>query len=115
MSNLVSTGNHKGLSEEQMRTLYPKSKELYALTGCCASWVDFSVDEKNRIRSITLIGGCPGMRSGLCALIEGRDIHVVIKALRGIKCRATGSCPDQIARALQKYLRKDDPATEDDE
>ena len=76
----------------------------YSLVGSCASFCDFTVDQDNRIRSIALTGACPGMAKGLCALIEGRDIKVVIKLLSGIKCRSSGSCPDQVAKALSKYL-----------
>ena len=36
-------------------------------------------------------------------LIEDMDINEVITRLKGIHCRGTTSCPDQLARALEQY------------
>ena len=102
----MSSNDYRKLPEAEMRRLHPKAKNLYALYGCCSTWVDFSIDKDNRIRKIELFGGCPGMRRGLCALIEGREVNTVIKLLRGIQCRKNTSCPDAIARALQKHMEK---------
>ena len=40
-------------------------------------------------------------------MLEGQNIDEVIKRLKGIPCGYKGtSCPDQIARALEKYKKE---------
>jgi len=49
-----------------------------------------------------VIGGCPGNLQGICALIKGRKIDDIVKALEGIRCREKPtSCPDQLAKGLK--------------
>ena len=83
-------------------------KHRYSLNGCCAQWLTFTVDNDGRVWDMNLEGGCPGMRTAIAALCNGRSINVLIKLLRGTTCRATGtSCPDAIARCFQRYLEKE--------
>ena len=59
------------------------------------------------IKSVKIIGGCPGNTVGLSKLLEGQNIDDVIKKLKGIPCGYKGtSCPDQIAKALEKYKKE---------
>lgn len=63
----------------------------------------------NRIISVEIIGGCPGNTKGICNLCEGRSVDEVISLLKGIPCGIRGtSCPDQLARALEKIKEKEE-------
>lgn len=78
----------------------------YTPTGVCSR--EFEIDlDGNKIKSIKVIGGCPGNTIGLAKLLEGMDVNEAISKLKGIKCgmRST-SCPDQIAKALEKIIEK---------
>ena len=60
-------------------------------------------DENNTIKSVRFVGGCPGNTVGVAKLCEGRTIDEVIELLKGTPCGFRGtSCPDQLARALEK-------------
>jgi len=53
---------------------------------------------------VSFVGGCEGNLSGLSSLVNGMDINEVIKKLKNIKCGSKfTSCPDQLAKALEKY------------
>ena len=54
------------------------------------------------IRRVRFIGGCTGNTQGLSRLVEGMRVDEVIHRLKGIQCRAGTSCPDQLARALER-------------
>lgn len=78
----------------------------YTPTGVCSR--EFEIDlDGNKIKSIKVIGGCPGNTIGLAKLLEGMDVNEAIAKLKGIKCgvRST-SCPDQIAKALEKIIEE---------
>ena len=63
--------------------------------------------ENNIIKSLKILGGCPGNTVGVSKLVEGKDIETVIKLLKGIPCRDKGtSCPDQVAKALEQYKKQ---------
>ncbi len=78
----------------------------YTPTGVCSRKFEIDLDG-NKIKSIKVIGGCPGNTIGLAKLLEGMDVNEAISKLKGIKCgmRST-SCPDQIAKALEKIIEK---------
>ena len=62
--------------------------------------------EQNVIKSLKIVGGCPGNTVGVSRLVEGRTIDEVIEMLKGIECGVKGtSCPDQVARALENYKK----------
>lgn len=77
--------------------------------GVCAREMVITYDDNGVITNAGIIGGCQGNTQGVCALIEGRKITDVVKALEGIKCRGsrTGetSCPDQLAKGLKELLK----------
>lgn len=69
----------------------------------CSTKYTFEI-ENNIIQKVTIENGCQGNTIGLSRLLEGMDVDNAINKLKGIDCRGRGtSCPDQIARALEKY------------
>lgn len=75
----------------------------YKPSGVCSAEMIFNI-ENGIIKKLQIIGGCPGNSLGVSKLVEGKTIEEVIELLKGIPCgmRST-SCPDQVARALEKY------------
>lgn len=70
--------------------------------GVCAMQMNVDV-ENDIIKSVQIIGGCAGNTKGVSTLLEGMNINDAIKKLKGIDCRGKGtSCPDQLARGLEK-------------
>ena len=62
--------------------------------------------EGDIIKSLKIIGGCPGNTVGVSRLVEGKKIEDVINLLKGIECGVKGtSCPDQVAKALENYKK----------
>lgn len=63
--------------------------------------------EGNIIKSLKILGGCPGNTVGLTHMVQGRKIDEVIEKLKGISCGMRGtSCPDQLAKALEEIKEK---------
>ena len=78
----------------------------YEPEGVCSYERIFEI-ENNIIKSLKILGGCPGNTVGVSKLVEGKDIETVIKLLKGIPCRDKGtSCPDQVAKALEQYKKQ---------
>lgn len=78
----------------------------YEPEGVCSYEMIFEI-ENNIIKSLRILGGCPGNTVGVSKLVEGKDIETVIKLLKGIPCRDKGtSCPDQVAKALEQYKKQ---------
>ncbi len=79
----------------------------YIPKGTCSKQMVIEVNEKDQtIKSVKIIGGCPGNTIGVSKLVEGRKIDEVISMLKGIPCGARGtSCPDQLASALEEIKR----------
>lgn len=71
--------------------------------GVCAQQINFDVED-GKVKNVQFVGGCLGNTTGVAKLVEGMEIEEVIKKLKGIKCRPTTSCPDQLAQALEAYL-----------
>lgn len=62
--------------------------------------------EDNVIKSLKIIGGCPGNTIGVSRLVVGKSVDEVIEMLKGIPCGGRGtSCPDQVAVALEEYKK----------
>ena len=74
--------------------------------GTCSTKVTFDIID-NRVYNVVYTNGCHGNLQGIGKLAEGMEIDEVIKRLKGIPCgfKAT-SCPDQLARALEKAKEK---------
>ena len=74
----------------------------YRTKGTCSQKIFFEIED-GKLKNVSYLGGCNGNLKGISTLVEGMDIDEVISRLEGIKCgmKAT-SCPDQLARALEK-------------
>lgn len=78
----------------------------YTPEGVCSMKMIFDIDD-NIIKSLTIVGGCPGNTVGVSRLVEGKTIDQVIQMLKGIPCGSKGtSCPDQVSKALEEYKKK---------
>lgn len=78
----------------------------YTPQGVCSMEMIFDI-EGNIIKSLKIVGGCPGNTIGVSRLVQGKTIDEVIEMLKGIPCGMRGtSCPDQVARALEEYKKK---------
>ncbi len=74
----------------------------YKPSGVCSRQIDIEC-EGDVIRRVKFTYGCAGNTQGVARLVEGMKIDEAIRRLKGIRCgmRST-SCPDQLARALEK-------------
>lgn len=73
-------------------------------SGVCSRQIEFEIDG-GILKAVRFSGGCAGNAQGLSAMAEGRPAAEVLMQLRGIDCGGKGtSCPDQLARALEKAL-----------
>lgn len=78
----------------------------YIPKGVCSMKMIFDIEE-SIIKTLEIVGGCPGNTVGVALLVRGRNIDDVINMLKGIPCRGKGtSCPDQISTALEEYKRR---------
>ena len=75
----------------------------YTTRGTCSREILFDVQD-GVITSVQFVGGCHGNTQGIAKLVTGMKVEDVIARLKGIDCAGKGtSCPDQLARALEKY------------
>lgn len=75
----------------------------YKTFGTCSRAIDIDVDN-GIVKEVRFYGGCNGNTQGVAKLVQGRPVDEVIGLLKGINCNGKGtSCPDQLARALEKY------------
>lgn len=75
-------------------TYYPK--------GVCSRQFDIDVED-GVIRSVSILGGCPGNLKGISNLLVGMKVEDAISRMKGIRCgMKPTSCPDQIAIALEQ-------------
>lgn len=79
--------------------------ERFKTSGVCSSEILFEVED-NSVKEVSFVRGCPGNTLGVASLIKGMPVPEAIAKLKGIKCgqKAT-SCPDQLAIALENYMR----------
>ena len=78
----------------------------YKPEGVCSQEMIIDV-EGDTLKSVKIIGGCGGNTAGISKLVEGMKIKDVINKLKGIPCGyKRTSCPDQLARALEKIENK---------
>lgn len=77
----------------------------YKPQGVCSMEMIFNI-EKNIIKNLKIVGGCPGNTIGVSKLVVGKSVDEVIELLKGIQCGMRGtSCPDQVAKALEEYKK----------
>lgn len=75
--------------------------KTYMTQGTCARAINYEVVE-GVVTACEIVGGCPGNTQGVAKLVVGRKVDDVIAMLKGIQCRNGTSCPDQLARALER-------------
>ena len=79
--------------------------QIYKRSGVCSSEIHFEI-KGGVVENVEFIRGCPGNALGVVALVKGLPIGEVISKLKGIDCRSRGtSCPDQLAKALEAYMK----------
>lgn len=77
-------------------------KYTFKPEGVCSIQMNVELED-NILKSVDIVGGCPGNTVGITKLVQGRKIDEVISLLKGIPCRTKGtSCPDQLAKALEE-------------
>lgn len=70
--------------------------------GTCATEVKFTIED-GLMRGVRFLGGCDGNLKAVMRLVEGRPAEEVAEILAGIRCgRKSTSCPDQLARAIER-------------
>ena len=74
---------------------------VYKTKGVCSSEIQIEVNN-GIVESVKFVGGCRGNTQGVAALAVGRKVEDVIAVCKGIECRGTTSCPDQLAHALEE-------------
>ncbi len=79
--------------------------ESFWTTKTCCKQIIFEVKD-NILTSVKFINGCSGNLQGIARLAVGHDIDYVIEKLQGIICRDRTSCPDQLAKALLDYKKR---------
>ena len=79
--------------------------ESYRTIGTCSRQILFEVDDNNILTDVKFLGGCSGGLQALAKFTKGKPIKEVIEMCSGIKCKNDTSCPDQLSKALQNYIR----------
>ncbi|WP_298022040.1 TIGR03905 family TSCPD domain-containing protein [uncultured Dysosmobacter sp.] len=75
--------------------------------GVCSQEMRVEIDEQGVIQNLQVLGGCSGNLQGIAALVKGMKAQEAIERLKGIRCGfKETSCPDQLARNLEKALEK---------
>ena len=74
--------------------------------GTCSRQIIFDLSEDNTIHNVKFMGGCNGNLQGIARLVEGKTPDEIVPILKGIRCKQDTSCPDQLARALEPYMKK---------
>ncbi|BAK98749.1 hypothetical protein OBV_15510 [Oscillibacter valericigenes Sjm18-20] len=75
--------------------------------GTCSQEMRVQLSEDNVIEKLEVLGGCSGNLQGIAALVQGMPAQEAIKKLKGIRCGfKPTSCPDQLARGLERELAR---------
>lgn len=75
--------------------------------GVCSRLMEVEITPDGVVERVQFTGGCAGNTQGVAALVKGRPVEEVVGLLRGIDCRGKGtSCPDQLARALERAVEE---------
>lgn len=79
---------------------------VYKPQGVCSREFHFEIQD-GVIQSFEANGGCNGNLKGIGRLLKGRDVKEVMEDLEGVTCGIKStSCPDQISKALQAYVKE---------
>ena len=75
--------------------------------GVCSQEMRGEVDDQGIIQQLQVYGGCSGNLQGIAALVKGMPASEAVERLKGIRCGFKDtSCPDQLARNLEKALEQ---------
>jgi uncharacterized protein (TIGR03905 family) len=76
--------------------------------GVCSQQMRVELDDTTQIiHKVEVLGGCSGNLQAVSRLVEGMTAQEAIAKLKGIQCGfKPTSCPDQLARGLEKMLKK---------
>ena len=79
----------------------------YKTQSVCSRSIDIDI-ENDVVVCVKFNGGCAGNTQGVANLIKGMKVSEAIERLDGIRCGfKPTSCPDQLAKALKKYLQEE--------
>ena len=73
----------------------------YDTIGSCATRIEIEIED-GCIVSTEFVNGCAGNTQAVAALVRGMQVSEAISRLKGIACQGDTSCPDQLARALER-------------
>ena len=77
---------------------------IYKTKGTCSRAISFDIED-GKLRNVQFVDGCNGNLQGIGRLVEGMDAKECVSRLKGIRCGyKETSCPDQLARAIEKAL-----------
>jgi len=78
-------------------------KKIFKTSGVCSRNISIEIED-GVVKSVDFLGGCDGNLTGISTLVKGMKVEDVIEKLKGIDCMGKGtSCPDQLAKALEKW------------
>lgn len=76
----------------------------YKTQGTCSRMIHVEIDD-GIVKKVVFTGGCNGNTQGISKLVVGMKAEDVVRLLRGTDCGGRGtSCPDQLARAIEKAM-----------
>ena len=79
---------------------------VFKTKGTCSRQITVSIEE-GIIKSVLFSSGCNGNLQGISNLVKDMPVEEVISRLKGIDCQGRGtSCPDQLAKALDKIMNQ---------
>lgn len=78
----------------------------YKTQGTCSSEISFDLDG-NIVTNIKFTGGCNGNLKGISSMADGMTVQEITKKLSGLTCGfKRTSCPDQLAKAVNKAFNE---------
>lgn len=77
----------------------------YTTAGSCATQIEVEIED-GVIMGVEFINGCPGNTQAVAALVKGMPVVTAAERLKGIACQGETSCPDQLAKALEKAAKQ---------
>lgn len=84
-------------------------KYTYRTAGTCSSQIKIEMDENDIIQKVEYTGGCNGNLRGISLLVAGMKAQDVIDRFKGLRCgMKSTSCPDQLAKAIEKMKAMED-------
>ena len=77
---------------------------VYQTRGTCSRQIDLTIED-GIIKNVAFHGGCNGNLQGISRLVIGQKAEDVARTLKGGKGT---SCPDQLSKAIEAALSKND-------